>query len=297
MSIKIGLVTVLFKSDEMLYDFFKSISIQDYKNYLLIIVDNSPSESTKIKIDELNKIFNIPFVHLEMKNNIGVAAANNVGIKFAFENYCSDIIILNNDISFHQTNCFSTLVSLSNTNQIIVPKIYYYNTNKVWYAGGLMRRWFGFVKHIGIDKLDAPEYNKSTFTEYAPTCFVYVKKSVFDKIGLMDEKYFVYVDDTDFMHRAITNNFKIKYEPTLVIEHKVSQSTGGLKTDFSFYYDTRNKIYFSRKFNNFFLAISSNLFVIFLSFVFAIKEQRVSAIKNVFNAIVDGYKMKVEKVN
>jgi GT2 family glycosyltransferase len=291
---KIGLVTVLYKSDNVLPDFFKSIAIQTYKNYVLILVDNSASIDTKKIIEELNIQYNLPLLHLEMESNIGVAAANNVGIKSAFSNGCNDILILNNDIVFSQPHCFEELVLYSRNHSIIVPKIYYYNSKTLWYAGGLLRRWFGFVKHIGIGKQDTEEFNISKYTDYAPTCFTYVKKEVFNKVGLMDEKYFVYVDDTDFMYRATIAGYGIWYEPSLFIEHKVSQSTGGLLTDFSIYYDTRNKIYFSNKFNNFFYKMSSNFFVISFAFLFAIKEKRISALVSVKKAVIDGYKMKVE---
>lgn len=40
---KIGLVTVLYKCDEVLPDFFKSISIQTHKDYILYLIDNSAS--------------------------------------------------------------------------------------------------------------------------------------------------------------------------------------------------------------------------------------------------------------
>ena len=42
---KIGLVTVLFKSDEVLPDFFSSIARQTHKDYILYLVDNSESEA------------------------------------------------------------------------------------------------------------------------------------------------------------------------------------------------------------------------------------------------------------
>lgn len=291
---KIGLVTVLFKSDDVLYDFYKSISNQTYENYLLVLVDNSPSLQTKKLINHLNTQFNISPLHIEMDSNIGVAAANNVGIKAAINNDCAGIIVLNNDIVFTQSNCFQQLINLSEKYSLIAPKILYHQTNKIWYAGGKFRRWFGFVKHYGNGKPNDSKYNFSKYTSYAPTCFVYIKKEVFDAVGLMDEKYFVYVDDTDFMYRAYLKGYKLWYEAALVVEHKVSQSTGGLMTDFSLYYDTRNKIYFGRKFNSLLLQITSNFFISVLAFVFATKQKRLSALTKVKQAIVDGYKMKVD---
>lgn len=289
---KLGLVTVLFKSDDVLEDFYKSIARQTYKDYLVIMIDNSPSIKTRETISYLNSLYNIPYIHIESEYNVGVAAGNNIGIKVAFDNYCEDIILLNNDINFREATLFQNLIDLSRVHSIVVPKIYYYQSQIIWYAGGLTRRWFGFVKHLGCGKIDTGNsYNTACYTDYAPTCFAYIKKNVFNKVGLMDEKYFVYVDDTDFMYRAKLEHINIWFEPSLSIEHKVSQSTGGQTSDFSLYYDTRNKIYFSKKFNNLFYFTSSFVFIFFFTFLFAIKTKRKSAFMTVTKAIFDGFKM------
>src|ERR1700744_3592246 len=74
-----------------------------------------------------------------------------------------------------------------------------------------------------------------------------VSKKVFDTIGLMDEKYFVYVDDNDFTYRASRAGFRIYFFPNLEIFHKVSVSTGGGESTFSVYHLNRNRLYFIRK--------------------------------------------------
>ena len=56
---KIGIVTVLYKSDVVLYDFFESIGIQDYTNFTLYIIDNSANETTKNLVFKLAKEFTI----------------------------------------------------------------------------------------------------------------------------------------------------------------------------------------------------------------------------------------------
>ncbi len=86
---------------------------------------------------------------------------------------------------------------------LVVPKIFYYDTHKLWMAGGHMDNWRALGVHEGYNKEDAPQYNIAKQITYAPTCFMLVKKEVFDKIGIMDDKYFAYYDDTDFVFRAI----------------------------------------------------------------------------------------------
>jgi GT2 family glycosyltransferase len=81
-----------------------------------------------------------------------------------------------------------------------------------------------------------------------------IRKEVFDKVGLMDEKYFVYGDDTDFVYRAIHKNRTLWYLPQSIVYHKESTSTGK-QSDFTIYYQWCNFVYFTRKNRSFLLAL------------------------------------------
>jgi GT2 family glycosyltransferase len=73
-----------------------------------------------------------------------------------------------------------------------------------------------------------------------------IQKSVFDHVALMDENYFVYYDDVDFMYRALKKNEPLWYIPEAVVYHKESTSTGFM-SDFSVHYLYRNLVYFALK--------------------------------------------------
>jgi hypothetical protein len=63
----------------------------------------------------------------------------------------------------------------------------------------------------------------------------------------MDEQYFVYYDDTDFVWRLAQLGIRIRFVAAAVVLHKVSSSTGGGDSPFSVYYTNRNRVYFARK--------------------------------------------------
>jgi GT2 family glycosyltransferase len=246
---KIGLVTVLFKSDNVLPGFFASIAKQTHKNYILYLVDNSANPVTDNIIQKcLTENPVTDYRHIKNSANVGVAEGNNIGISRALDDSCSHILLLNNDIELEQDLVFDSMLSLCETNgeKIIVPKIFYYDTRKLWMAGGVMNTWRALGIHYGDGKADAPEYNVAKYITYAPTCFMLIESSVFKRVGMMDEKYFAYYDDTDFVFRALKVGYKMYYDPALTVLHKVSSSTGGDST-FYIYYSNRNKIYFIRK--------------------------------------------------
>jgi len=246
---KVGLVTVLYKSDDVLADFFKSIARQTFKDYILYLVDNSVNEdSDKIIAQCLAENLITACQHIRNTENVGVAEGNNIGIRQALADGCSHILLLNNDIEIEQDSAFSKMLALSEDNgeSIVVPKIFYYASRKIWMAGGHMNKWRALGIHYGFNKADDPKYNSPQYITYAPTCFMLIQSIVFDKAGLMDEKYFAYYDDTDFVYRAVQSGFRLYYEPAVEILHKVSSSTGTDST-FYIYYSNRNKLYFIRK--------------------------------------------------
>lgn len=290
---KVGLVTVLYNSDRVLEGFFKSLSVQTFKDYKLYIIDNSPSAETDKVISQYTASYPIlEYIHIKSSGNIGVAAGNNVGIKAALKDDSDYILLLNNDIEFEQCNLIEELVKQAElrNESLIIPKILFYDSRKIWMAGGRMLYFKGATQHIGEGKDDSNIYDKEGYYNYAPTCFMLISKEVFKSVGMMDEKYFVYYDDTDFIFRAGKKNYRILYLPKLVVLHKVSSSSGGDMSTFGMYYLTRNRLYFVNKNFKKFKKLSPILYSYLaplIRSIFYSKELR----KALFRGIKDGTKL------
>jgi GT2 family glycosyltransferase len=249
----LGIVTVLYRSDAVLPGFFESLYRQGFTNFKLYLIDNSPGEESFTLIQQLilqHKAANI--VHYQCATNTGIAEGNNIGMKMALDDGCSSVCICNNDIEFSQVNLLSKLVELVETdeNVIISPKIYMPGTSKqlLWYAGGKFLWYRGSVWHDGYNQADDGSFNTIRYVDFAPACFLVFSSRVIQQVGFMDPKYFVYVDDADYILRARNAGVKILYHPEFEIVHKVSSSTGGVLSDFGLYYNTRNRVYWIRKF-------------------------------------------------
>ncbi|MGK5043083.1 glycosyltransferase family 2 protein [Janthinobacterium sp. GB1R12] len=250
MTAKVGLVTVLFNSAPVLPGFFESLSKQSFNDYWLFIIDNSIDELSYAAAEEGIAKYGIKNVTLiRNASNVGVATGNNQGIKLSLEMGCEYVLLLNNDIEFKDTGLLNKMLTLADQRQekLIVPKIYFFDSGKIWCAGGKINPWTGTTLHTGEGDVDKGQFDVAGYTNYAPTCFMLIHRSVFDAIGVMDDKYFVYHDDTDFVWRSNLAKFRIYYWPEGEVWHKVSSSTGGSASPFSIYYGERNRIYFIRK--------------------------------------------------
>jgi len=82
--------------------------------------------------------------------------------------------------------------------------------------------------------------------DFVSGCAMMVKKEVFKKIGLLDERYFLYLEDLDFCHRVAKSGFKILFDPKAIVWHKnAGSSASGSKLQE--YYITRNRLLFGQK--------------------------------------------------
>ena len=72
-------------------------------------------------------------------------------------------------------------------------------------------------------------------------------KDVLEKVGLLDEKLFLYYEDTNWSIRVKQAGFKAIYNPKSIIWHKNAGSTKGSGSDIQIYYQTRNRIHFGLK--------------------------------------------------
>ncbi|RLD17169.1 MAG: glycosyltransferase family 2 protein [Caldiserica bacterium] len=234
-----------------------SIFQQSYSNYKIVLVDNGSTEKESLEIGKKYK--NIVFIRSE--ENLGFAGGNNLGIRYALGEGYDYIFILNNDVILDR-DCLLNLIKVGeyfNSAGIIGPAVYsYYEKNKIISTGGKIDWWRGKP----LDKMEKIGFSlKPKVVEHLNGCGLLVKKEVFEKIGLLDEEYFLFYEETDFCVRARRKGYKVVFVPEAKLWHKISQSTGGTYTPMALYFGTRNRLLFMWKNGDFFSWIPFFLFI------------------------------------
>lgn len=222
-----------------------SLESIDYINYRIIIVDNnSTDESERILREKLPQ-----YIIIQAGSNLGFAGGNNVGIKYALENNADYILLLNNDTVVKE-NFLNILVEKSISDReigIAIGKIYYFSDkSKLWFAGGEINKFKGNSYHFGYNEIDTGKYNIDRYISYATGCCMLISAKVIDEVGYLDEKYFLYYEDSDFSSNVINYGYQILYCPESIIYHKVSSSTGHM-SNLSQYYLIRNRHIFIKR--------------------------------------------------
>lgn len=223
----------------------ESISRISYKNITVVVVDNG---SVKDESKELAIMFpNV--ITIRSETNLGFSGGCNLGIQYALKNEADYILLINNDtiVEKHFMNILLEEIKKDRYAALAVPKINYYNNpSTIWYAGGYFSKLRGTAVSTGQGKSENL-YQENKYVTFATGCCLLIDRKVISDIGLLDEKYFLYLEDADFCWRAINAGYKIIFVPQSKIFHKVNASSSDGNEILPLYFMTRNRLYFTHK--------------------------------------------------
>ena len=214
-----------------------------YPGWFAVLVDNASDDGTPEAVRRSYPDVTV----IECAENTGFAGGNNIGIREALTRGAEFILLLNNDTTV-DPNLLGYLVSAMTTRPTVgiagALMLYAEPRDTVWSAGGRLD-WRGQSVQIGQGE---PE---SAFTEIAPVDFVVgcglmARSALFSTVGLLDEAFFLYYEETDWCARVRDAGWEIVTQPRARLWHKVSRATGA-QSPLTLYYMRRNQLLYLRK--------------------------------------------------
>lgn len=213
----------------------------------IIVVDNASADgSVQALRERYAKEEQVEMVGLD--DNYGFSRANNVGIRRAKAWGADAVLLLNNDTEIEETMLRELLACAKrHPDSMIVPKIYYSDAReRIWSAGGSVSPVVRKVRHIGLDEEDRGQYDEERRTFFATGCCLLLPMQVIRQAGLLDERFFLYYEDTEYSFRLQKLGIGIFYCPRAVMYHKVGASSKGADSPLCAYYIARNWLLCSR---------------------------------------------------
>jgi len=218
-----------------------------YPNFRILIVDNGSTDGSEAFIREKFPDQEI----IQTGANLGFAGGNNTGVRYAIERRADYVWLLNNDATV-APDALAQLVRTAGADErigMVGSKIVYSeNSGLLWYAGANLdfdTPWL--MHHRGLGQEDTGQYGKVEETGFVTGCSLLARREMLLEIGLMDENFFLYFEDSDLSVRAKKAGWKLFYCPASRIYHKVSLSVGGADSPVMLYYYSRNFLYFVNK--------------------------------------------------
>lgn len=192
----------------------------------IIVVDNDSGDTSP---DIVRREF--PDVELIVNDrNLLFAEGNNVGVRMAIERGGTYILLLNNDTVVDPDFALRMIEAMRENPSagVIGPQIRYFDDpDRIWYGGGEFHPLLWIPRHRDIRRLYTEVSREAGETSYVTGCALMFRGELARHIGLLDPSYGMYCEDVDFCLRAKEKGWKCRYEPSAIVWHKVSASSGG----------------------------------------------------------------------
>jgi len=209
-----SLVIVNWNGRFYLEDCLKSLLASDYPRYEILLVDN---DSTDDSVAFVQSTFPQVKIHCTHRN-LGFAAGSNVGIRLSE----GELIVLLNPDVIVRPDWLCNLVGgmfADETVGIGGGKAYYPDGRTLQHAGGFIHAPLAIGNQYGRGEIDKGKYDRQREVDYVMGAAIGIKHSVLDQIGLLDEGYFLYYEETHLCFSARRAGYRVLYIPDAVLIH------------------------------------------------------------------------------
>ncbi|MBE5844876.1 MAG: glycosyltransferase family 2 protein [Butyrivibrio sp.] len=244
---KVTIVIPNYNGKKYLKDCLRSLGKQTVKAPV-IVVDNASSDGSVEYIKQLvsENPSKYPEVRIvELSSNTGFSNAVNIGIEMSDSEY---VILLNNDTVSKETMTEKLLDAIEKSDRIfsVGAKMLSMKNPDVIDDAGDYYCALGWAFSPGRDK-NAKTYSKRCAVTSACAGAAIYRKSIFEKIGLFDVAHFCYLEDVDIGYRARIFGYKNMFEPSAIVYHAGSGTSGSRYNKFKEELTAANNIYFIYK--------------------------------------------------
>jgi len=212
----------------------------------VLLVDSGSSDGTPARARA-----EFPEVEvLALGANRWFAGGVNAGFERALTGGAGSILLLNNDLVLERgaLGILREALEADGSRGAVSPKLFYFDPpDRIWFAGGVVTRGFGLVRHRGVNRKDDAFRDRAFPLDYVSGAAVLLSREALERVGFLDTDYLIYVEDVDWSARARKAGFTLWYEPKARGWHHVSVTSGGGLTPLKAYFRLRSgALYLSR---------------------------------------------------
>lgn len=229
----VSVVIVSWNTKDILQNCLKSVYEQSHNiSFEVIVVDNASSDGSAEMIKK-----DFPQVILtENSKNCGFAAANNQGIAIAKGRYVlllnSDTIVLDGAIEkilyFADTHPESAVVGcrVLNPDRTLQPTCFMFpSILNMFLSSTYLYKLFPKSRFFGRERMTWWNGNDVREVDVVRGCFMFVRQNAIQQVGSIDERFFMYAEETDWCYRFKKTSWKVMFTPAGEIIHFGGQSS------------------------------------------------------------------------
>lgn len=214
-----------------------SLRRMEYQNWRLVIVDNGSTNDSVERLKEAHP--EVPI--LETRNNLGFAAGNNVGIRFALKEGADYVFVLNNDTTVFP-NAISEFVRFAEQHPaaaLMGPKIDRRDPRREWPISRKLDLLTLVCAYTPLRRLIARTpiihrvfyctKSQPAVVQFLPGSALFFRAAIFEKAGLFDENTFLDYEELIMAEKVRSSCSAVYFVPQAMIWHKGSASASGLR--------------------------------------------------------------------
>jgi GT2 family glycosyltransferase len=292
----VNIVIVNWNSGDYLYKCIQSLVTENNEKAIekVFIIDNNSSDASLKKINKNNKIFII-----QNKENKGFSKACNQGFKLCTSPY---LLLLNPDTQLLNTTLRDCITFMNKHLDVDILGCKLFDDNGV--VSHSCARFPTPVRYFydatGLSKI-APaiftpallmtdwNHKNSVYVDQVMGAFMFMRISIFEKLGYFDERFFVYCEELDFAKRLAEQGGKSYFNSNISAIHSGEGTTHSVKA-FRLFLNLRSRLLYSKKH----FSLKGYAFVCFCTFciepftrnIFLLLKGNIKEIREVFKAYI-----------
>lgn len=234
-------IVLAYNGVELTLECLRSLQAQDYPNLHLLVLDNA-------SIDETPAILRAQTPDVEVvasSENLGYAGGNNLAMRHALAHGAELLFLVNNDTRLHP-QCVSLLVEEIRQPPAcgaVGPMVYTWdNWQTISSAGGAVDWAAADAINVGAGEVDQGQYAARS-VDFVNGCGIMVSKTAIERVGMIDERFFMYWEETDWCLRMHEAGLDVRYQPAAKLQHK-APLTWQQQSPLTLYYMGRNRLFF-----------------------------------------------------
>lgn len=225
-----------FNKRDLLRECLHSVYAMSRVPDMVVVVDNASTDGAP---DMVASEFPQAIV-VRLGENTGGAGGFHAGTVVAMENNADMVYLLDNDVELGPL-CLAELEKALEADPgagAVGSKVFYHHDKSLIWEAGCNFNWLLQIKvHRGEGAPDDGSFDDAGPVDYMPATTLLVRRRAIETSGMMDPRFFVYMDDVEWCIRMRRRGWKILFVPESVAWHHYQSRT---PNPFSIYYGTRN---------------------------------------------------------
>jgi len=225
----------------------RSLLASDYPALTILLVDNASPDGSG---QRLHAAFP-EIAYLQAGTNLGFTGGNNLGIRQALDGGAEHVLIVNDDAVVEPT-AIARLVEAAGSGPrvgAVAPKILFLATpDRIWFGGGSLTRARGIGVHARYGERDEPAPGEPLEDiTFVTGCCCLLSSDAIREVGGFAEDFFVYVEDVELSLRLSKAGYRLVYQPSARVLHRVSPEREVAPSPFQIRHRDRNRRRLARR--------------------------------------------------